>query len=75
MHNTRESSSRVASMAAAFNGVNLSAYARAEAKAQMRRAETMIEFAESLVRSIHKALIRFGAQNTAWRLKSEARLG
>ncbi len=70
MNSTRESSSRLASMADALDGVNLSAYDRAEAKAQMRSAEAMIDAAEQIVRAVRNALIWISVKNTAWRRNS-----
>jgi hypothetical protein len=69
MINDRNSPSR-ASMADALDGVNMSAEARAAARANLRKAEAIINGAEILVRSIRRAIDRIGELSAAWRLKT-----
>jgi hypothetical protein len=69
MINDRNSPSR-ASMADALDGVNMSAHARMAAKADLRQAEAIINGAETLVRSIQRAIARIGELSAAWRMKT-----
>jgi len=58
------------SLAQALDAVTMSASKRAEAQAQIRRAEAMIDGLERIVRSVQLGLLRFSELNTAWRLNS-----
>ena len=72
MINDRNSPSR-ASMADALDGVNMNSYTRESAKANMRKAEAIVDGAESIVRAVGAALARAGQLSAAWRLKSVPR--
>jgi hypothetical protein len=73
MTNVRESSSRQASTADALDGVNLNPHTRASAKAQLLRAEAMVDGAERVVLAVYAALMRIGELSAAWRLKTVPR--
>lgn len=73
MNTVRESSSRQASMADALDGVNLNAHTRASAKADLRKAEAIVDGAEKIVRALGAALMRVGELSAAWRLKTVPR--
>lgn len=69
--NTRESTSTMR----ALDSVNLSAYDRAVAEAQILRTEAIIDGLERIVRAVHHGLLRFSELNTVWRLNSTTPLG
>lgn len=73
MNTVRESSSRQTSLADALDGVNLNAHARASAKANLRKAEAMVDGAEMILHALVAAAMRVGELSAAWRLKTVPR--
>ena len=73
MTTVRNSSNRQASTADALDGVNLNSHTRASAKAQLLRAEAMVDGAEMIVRALGTGLARIGELSAAWRLKTVPR--